>query len=751
MVMAGGVQAAKADTTAAENEPTVLPEVEVQAQRNRAVSSPKFTAPLTDTPQTIGVITDRIFNQQGAQNLTDVLRNTPGITFNAGENGFATGASNFSLRGFDTSGSVFIDGVRDSGNYFRDVFNTEQVEVAKGPSGDNGRGGAGGYVNLATKTPRKGSFHNGTVGYAFDEHTSKGNVRAALDVNQQVSDGTAVRLNALWQDGGLATGRKSAEKNSWGLAPSVAFGLNGPTRVSLAYQHLEQDDRPDWGVPGALIEDTIRYDASARGKANRSRFYGHLSDYDQITSDALTGRIEHDLSPSLRLSNQTRWSRTERDALYTVPTGYTPATRVATSQRQGYQRENTSFSNLTNLAASFETGSLQHALSAGIEYSREDSSANRYPTNGVLGNPGSTPIDAPNPERPLTGFVGLVPTQTADVEIDTLAAYLYDTIQINPQWQATGGLRIEGYDVTVVSRTAAGAPQGPDGYDRSDTTVSGKLGLVFKPTENGSLYVSVGIAALPPASFLSNPDISREGDNAFPGWRAGQNSTASKVQRSTNYELGAKWSLFNKRLSATAALFRTERDNIAMAGTVNGIANTFAGYAQQIVQGLELGASGQITPEWEIFGGILFMDSERKHSAAVDAARLAANAGDYGTRTSTNGDELAFTPRVSATLWTTYRLPFGLTIGGGLQHTGDSYVGRPDDAERIIPNGNAGELPAYTILNAVAAYEVNRHFTVRLNVNNLADKFYAATTNWNGTRATLGSSRSFLLSADLKF
>src|SRR5690606_34267358 len=129
--------------------------------------------------------------------------------------------------------------------------------------------------------------------------------------------------------------------------------------------------------------------------------------------------------------------------LYAIPTGYTAATRLATTQRQGYTRDNTSFSNLTNLAASFETGSLQHALSAGIEVSREDSSSNRYPTNGVLGNPGSTPIDAPNPERALTGFVGLVPVQTADVKIETLAAYLYDTVQLNSQWQATGGLRVE--------------------------------------------------------------------------------------------------------------------------------------------------------------------------------------------------------------------------------------------------------------------------------------------------------------------
>ena len=746
VALTGSVQAAETG-----NESSVeLTQVEVQAQRNRAVASPKFTAPLLDTPQTISVIPESLFAQQGAQNLTDVLRNSPGITFNAGENGFSSGLSNFSLRGFDTTGSVFVDGARDSGNYFRDVFNIEQVEVAKGPAGDNGRGGAGGYVNLATKSARAGNFQHATAAYGVSEHTSDASLRAAIDINRQVNAGTAVRLNALWQDGGIP-GRAHAEKSAWGVAPALAVGLDGATRLYASYQHVEQNDRPDWGVPGALFEGMLTYNATARGEANRSRFYGHVSDYDDVTTDSALARIEHDLSSTLRLSNQTRWSETEREALYTVPTGYTAATRLVGTQRQAYARENTAISNLTNLAASFESGTLSHSLSAGIEFTREKSQANRYPSNGVLGNPGSVAVDNPDASRTLTGFVGLIPSQTSEVKVDTRAAYIYDTVQINPQWQVTGGVRVEGYEVDIASNTAAGASQGPDGFDRSDTTVSGKIGVAHKPAANGTIYVAVGVAAQPPASFLSNPDISREGDNAFPGWSAGQNSAASKVQRSTNYELGTKWEFFNRQLSTSVALFRTERENIAMAGTVNGVANTFAGYAEQVVQGVELSATGKISPAWSIYGGILLMDSERKHGPEVDAARRAANAADYGTRTSTNGDELAFTPKLTASLWTSYRFPIGLTIGGGVRHVDDSWLGRPDDAERIIPNGNAGKLPAYTVFDAVASYEVNRHLTLRLNIDNVADDFYAVSSNWNGTRTAPGAARTFLLSVDVRF
>lgn len=723
--------------------------VEVVATVNK-LSSPKFTQPLVDTPQTISVIPERVFQEQGARNLTDVLRNTPGITFEAGENGFATGTSNFSLRGIDTTGNIFVDGARDSGNYFRDVFNLEQVEVVKGPAADNGRGGAGGYVNLATKRPGPESFNRVSFGYGFDEYGSQNRPRAAIDLNRPVGEGTALRLNALWEEGGVP-GREFAERNSWGLAPSVAFGLQGPTRFSAGYQVVRQNDVPDWGIPAAAMEGMRNYNPAAGGSSIRAKFYGHAGDYDDVTSHAINGRFEHDFSRGPRLINTTRWSDTDREALYALPTGFNAATGAATTQRQAYVRDNQSFTNLTNLESGFNTGSVAHSVTAGLEITSEKSSANRYPTNGILGNPGSTPIGSPDPRRPLAGLAGLTPTQIADIDVSTVAGYLYDAVQLHPRWLLSAGLRLERYGVNLESRTAAGAPQGPDGFDRSDVTLNGKAGLTFKPTEDGSIYASFGLSAMPPASFLSNPDISREGDNAFPGWNAGPNSADSKVQRARNYELGTKWAFNRNRLTTTAAVFRTERTNIAMAGTLNGVPNTFAGYGEQVVQGVELGASGAITRSWSFIGGILLMDSERRHGPQVDAARLAANPGDYGTATTTNGDELAFTPHVSANLWTTYQLPFGLTLGGGVRHLSESYLGRPDNAERIIANGNAGKLPGYTVADFMAAYRVNRNFTLRFNMDNMSNAYYPVSTNWPGTRVILGPTRSFRIGTDFSF
>lgn len=732
--------------TAAPTRTSQLPEVRVTSPRDIPfrednVSSPKSTSSLLDTAQTVQVIPKEVFNEQGARNLTEVLRNTPGITFNAGENGFSTSTSNFSLRGFDTSGNVFIDGFRDSGSYARDVFNLERVEVIKGPAAENGRGGAGGYVNLETKSPALENFVGATLSYGLDSSDSGDRRRASADINRRIGDSSAAwRLNLMVEDSGVA-GRQHAEQKAIGFAPSVAWGIGEPTTIRLSYQHLRQNNLPDWGVPAGLVPGMLRYDPAA-AKADRSNFYGLLSDYDDSTSDSVLARIEHRISPQMRLSNQTRWARTERAALITVPTAFTAA-GVVTTQRQGYQRDNTSLGNLTNLGMDFTTGGLKHKAAIGLELTKEESSAQRFPNNGVLGNPGNTNLFTPNPQRPLTGFVGLVPSQTADIDITTVALYAYDTIELSPQWQLTGGARLERYEVELKSRTAAGAPQGPDGYERSETTFGGKLGVVYKPVPNASIYASYGQSAMPPGSFLSGSDISREGDNAFPGW-TGQNHRNSKEQRSSHIEIGTKWDLLDKRLSTSAALFRTERSNIAMGPA----AAQPVGYGKQTVQGLELGIAGSITRAWSIFGSLMFLDSEREHSAAIDAALRS----DYANGvTTTNGDELAFTPRTAASLWTTYRLPMGLTLGAGAMHVGKSWIGRPDTADRVIPNGQAGRLPGYTVVNLMAAYEVNPNLTVRLNIDNVADKLYANSSNWAGTRAELGAPRTFLVSADLRF
>ena len=252
---------------------------------------------------------------------------------------------------------------------------------------------------------------------------------------------------------------------------------------------------------------------------------------------------------------------------------------------------------------------------------------------------------------------------------------------------------------------------------------------------------------------MSSPDISRVDDGAFPGLVLG-----ADPQRLYNYEIGVKWNFFDGRLTTSAALFRTEKHRVAYSATA---ANVGAGeaaaignpiYGKQIVEGLELAVAGNLTERWKLFGGLALIDSERKHGAAVDRTQTAT---DYTVNgvvvTTTNGQELAFTPRFTANLWSTYKVTDAFTVGAGFQYVGESWAGRPDDATRIIANGRFGKLPDYFVVNAMASYDLTQNITLRLNVDNVFDEFYATSMNWPGVRAALGPPRTYWLSASFKY
>lgn len=706
--------------------------------------SDKATAPLLDTPQTISVIPQELIRDRGARTLSEVIRNTPGVSFNAGENGFGTSTNTFSLRGFDTSGSIFVDNARDSGSSARDIFNVDSVEVVKGAAGDNGRGSAGGYVNINTKKPTLDAFIAGDVSVGFDQYDGKARKRGSVDINQPLGGTAAIRLNAVVEDGGVP-GRDLAKAKLWGVAPSVAIGLGSNLRATLSWEHVERDDRPDWGVPGATIKGTFRYDPATVG-APRDAFYGLATDFDDVTSDAVFGRLEYEPFSGFVLANQTRWSRVDRRSRFTIPTGFTAPATVSSSTLF-YDRVNKSLTNLTSLNAKFDTGGISHSVAAGVELTWEKSDSLRF-GNAVPAS-GSTNLFDPDPTR--VGAAPFAPTQIATADIETFAVYLYDTISFGDAFQISGGVRGEGYKVEIGSVTTAGVPTGAfDNFSQSPFNWSGKIGLNWKPVENASIYASFGVSTLPPGSFLSNEDASRTGDNAFPGLVAG-----AKSVRSYNYEVGAKVDLFDGGLSLTLAGFRGEKRNVAVVGRPAATgSNSLQGYQKLIVEGVEFGASGQITPEWSIFGGVLVMDSKRKLSDAMETALGFGNPGDYNANfpaSDLSGDRLAFTPNFQASLWTSYRLPFGLTVAGGVQHTGSSFLGRPDDALRVIPNGIFGKLPSYTLVNAMLSYDVTETIDIRLNIDNITNEKYALSTNWNGTRAALGAPRTYLISAGFRF
>lgn len=707
--------------------------------KRERLQSKKATAELKNTPKTVTVVPEQVIEERGATDLVEVLRNTPGISLDAGENGFSSGGNSVFIRGMNATGNVFTDGARDNGSYTRDTFNIEQVEVVKGAGGENGRSTGGGYINMATKTPTTENFIRGSTRIGFDDD-GRTRTRGTVDVNRVV-DNFAFRFNAMGE-GGDIFGRDVADMKTWGVAPSLAYGLGTDFRAIFAYEHVRRDETPDNGVaynrnPGEGGRPNVVAipGAGPRGTSGsflpRDTYFGAPTDYNDVESDAFLARFEYDFNDSITISNQTRWSSVDRSSIYRVPSA-----AAALPGNQYYNRENTTLTNLTNVSAQFETGTWRHSLSAGLEFSRERADA-------IHGNPAAA--------SPTTSEVG----------VDTVAAYLYDTIELNEQWLVNGGLRAERYSVDIRGSSGTTIPGSTSNtFSDSRTTLSGNVGVVYKPRPEGSIYASYGLTHLPHGSLLSNPDISRGIDQAFPGFVAG-----AKPVVAHNYEVGVKWDFLDGGLSVTGALFRTEKKNVAYPrSNVSLPTDPDIVYGEQVVQGIELGVAGNITERWSLFGGLVLLNSERKHGAEVDRAlqRAAVNSNDYlpGTGTvspgftgvtTTNGDELAFTPKFTASVWTTYDVTEKLTLGGGFQYVGDSWIGRPDDATRVIPNGKFGKLPGYFLVNLMASYAVNDNVTLRFNVDNVFNETYLTTTNWNGSWGYLGAPRTYRFGTSFKF
>ncbi|AMM25845.1 catecholate siderophore receptor Fiu [Variovorax sp. PAMC 28711] len=714
-------------------------------------ANPKFTAPLLDTPQTIQVIREQVLREQGATTLTEALRNTPGAgAFYLGENGNTSTGDAIYLRGFDTSNSIFVDGIRDTGSVSRDTFNIEQVEVVKGPAGsDTGRTAPTGYINLITKKPTLSDSFLGSVSLGSDSFK-----RGTVDWNKALSgpggSGAAFRLNVVGEDADVS-GRDVVKNKRWGIAPSLALGLGTPTRLYFDLVHIKQNNIPDGGVPTIGLPGYSTPDAtSVRNRRNflnyasrvdSSNFYGTTSDFDNVTQTMFTARVEHDLTPDVTVRNTFRYGKTEQDYMLTAfmgsaanlltpnaanPLGWTLARSNPTNKDQ----ENTILTNQTNVSAKFNTGGIGHTLNAGVELIREEQNTNGYygqnaTVFGVPGirNSGAWPaanLYAPNPN--VLGYQRLQNGTTTDGTTTTVGAYAFDTLKFSERWMLTGGLRYDHYS-TDYNATALNATNGvltPSAFSTSGSLWTGKLGLVYKPTDNSSVYLGYGTAAQPPGGNNFALAAGGTGNNA--------NRTDFDPQKTKTWELGTKWDVLNKKLALTAAIYRTDVSNEVIA--TDSTNTTYAQIGKKRVQGLELGAAGAITDNWGVSTGFTTQDSKILNGPSVLAD---------------GGSVLAYTPKNSFTAWTTYKTPFGVTMGLGARYNGKLHRGT-DGAV-----GTPAFVDAYWVFDAMASYRINKNVDLQFNVYNLTDKEYVAAINKSGYRYTPGAPRTYRLTANFAF
>ncbi len=708
-------------------------------------SSPKYTAPLVDTPRSVTVIPQQVLKDTGALNMQDALRTVPGITFGAGEGGNPQGDRPF-IRGFDAQGDTYLDGVRDTGSQSREIFAVENIEVSKGPnSAIGGRGAAGGSINLVSKKAHLGNSFDGGFTWGSDQTQ-----RYTLDGNYQFSDTAAGRLNLMSHESNVA-GRDKVDYDRWGIAPSLAFGLGTDTRVNLDYYHLESNDTPDSGIPYTIPAGG----SAARTKSNpdkpyaggdHSNFYGLDRDFRKGRTDTATFAIEHDLSDSLTIKNTLRHGTSMQDYILTQPDD----SKGNVNNGSLWRRANTRVSNTetttnqTDLFGNFYVAGFKNSFSTGVEYTREESQKSSYNVNvdTTPGSPGNsstnctpsmigassgyncTSLSNPNPNDPWNGAISRNYAGT-DTKANTYALYVFDTLELNEQWLVNMGLRYDHFDTQYRSYEADGSTTVNKGVEAKgkDTSefVTGQFGVVYKPAENGSIYASYATSATPPGNTLGE---GMDGNPLGGTVDRSKNLLSSDMEPETtkNYEIGTKWDLLNDRLSLTADIFRTEKENARVQVDTTSYEN--AGKTR--VQGVELSASGKITDKWQVFAGYAFMDSEQVDGGPLGKAN--------------DGNELPNTPKNSASLWTTYQVTPKLTIGGGAFYVDDVYGSV----------ANTTMVDSYVRYDAMAAYKLTKNVDLQLNVQNLTNETYydkAFSTHF----ANQAAGRTALLSTNFHF
>lgn len=716
--------------------------------------TPKATRPVRDTPQTITILTNTVIEQQNLLTLRDVLSTVPGITFGAGEGGGGYGDS-ITLRGYSANTDITTDGVRDSAQYSRtDSFNTEQIEVTNGANSVTaGAGSVGGSINIVTKRPKADTQVVANAGIGTDNY-----YRAAVDANVRASEFIAFRINAMAHKNDVP-GRDVEDYKRWGVAPSITFGIESPTRLTLQYLHQEDENTPQYGAP---------YVAALGGLlpgADSSDYFGYRNvDTQETNVDQLTAIFEHDFSDTVSIRNLTRWQDITQLTRVSPPQGTyclasgtlpngdacpdtVPAGYYMPGGPRGVTRDsrNQLAFNQIDLRAEFATGGIQHTLVLGAAamWEKYGLLSGNWKRNADGSVPSEALINIANPNAIVpgpdgftygsnvwTGPVNFLPTARQTGELENYAVYLFDTMALTEQIELTGGLRYEKNKGTYRSDSIVGATTTDNGavtpgttFRNEDDLFSYRVGVNYKPVEAISIYAAYGNSKTPSKTSVNGSCTAV--------------SCNVKPESAVNYEIGVKAEL-GQGVLLTAALFRNERSNFRVTGIISD--DNPLGEMQldgkSRVDGIALGANGQITPNWTVTANYTYLDSKIIQSVAD------------GQVDPLSGAELTNVPKHSGSFFTTYALPFGLKLGYGF-----TYQGKFDLNSTTV--GTIYQVDDYLIHNAMLAYDFTPGLSAQLNIKNFTDKtYYTGVRNGAQTSAQwarVGEGRAAILTLGYKF
>jgi catecholate siderophore receptor len=657
--------------------------------------------PLIDTPQSVNVVSVKQINDQASNSISEAIRYVPGVFSAQGEGNRET----LVFRGNSTTGDFFVDGTRDDVQTYRDLYNIERLEIFKGPNAMIfGRGGIGGLVNRVTKVagwePVR-SFRIEGGSYDF--------VRAQFDLGTPLSTVVAARITGVYQDNGSY--RAGVNFNRWGFNPTVSIKLGPDTIVQAGYEHFQDDRVADRGVPA-------RFGAGVNGavvgplRTPRSQFFGDPVDSPTGTNtDAATLFIEHHFNDMVSIRNRTRYADYDKFYQNIFPGAVNSAeTSVSISAyRQFAKRKN--LINQTDFNAEFNTGSIKHMLLIGAEFARQKSDnirqEGRFPGDATTI---TVPIVQSNVDATLSWTQIATSGDNAGVTTVT-AGYIQDQIEFSPAIQLVIGGRYESVKTQVTDRRTVGFPANQQrDLEVTDNLFSPRVGLIFKPAENASIYAGYSRTYLP-----------RGGDQFTSLSVINQNLAPEKYQ---NYEVGAKWDIL-PTFNVQAAVFQLDRDNVLALSDPNNAASPTVPIGRQRTTGVELSAAGSITNQISLVGAYTYSDGKFR---------------DNVSGTVRAGNQLPNMPKHSASLWTRFDPIPQLGAAVGIIYAGKRYAA----------TDNYVALPDYTRVDVALYYNISEKLGMQLNVENVFNTRYFLYAHSNNN-ITPGSPTALKISLNAKF
>ncbi|MEP7349101.1 MAG: TonB-dependent siderophore receptor [Sphingorhabdus sp.] len=685
------------------------------------VSLPTVRGPVIDVPQAISIVSPETIKEQRIVSLEQALRNVAGVTTQVGEGGVVNG-DQFFIRGQAAGNDIFTDGLRDFGQFTRDAFNYEQIEVLKGSSSTAlGRGVAGGAINTTSKTPHV------EEAFAIDLSAGTDNYRrVTVDGNMPISQTSAFRINFMAHQNDTPD-RDVVNSKRWAFAPSIAFGIGTDTRFSATYLHQQEERIPDYGVPIAVTRPVTELGVP------RSTFYGFAqTDTDNANVDTLTLKFAHDAGEHLKFTSDTKLGSYQRFFRQSIPS--LAGSMVSITPRGGIDVDTRGIQNVSTLLFTKPIGGMRNELLVGWDMSYQASD------RVTFGNGTAVVKTLINPDNSGAGITPGTVSSRRDLRGTELAFFVDDRFWLAETLSVNVGVRYLNFKTsqelfTAAATTCNGVSQvsGPCFETRKgkNSILNPKASLIWEPSDNVSAYLTYSKAAIPQANAIGN------GDSLASITLNGSISRADlPPEKTETFDAGVKLALFGNRLLVQSSLFQINRSNATESDPVSGFLQ-YSAEPKQRLRGFELGLSGGVTPELRLSANYAYIDAEIR-----EAFTGTTGTGAVVINTAVIGNQVRYVPKHAASVWSAYSasggILEGLELGGGLVYQSKVFL----NAE------NTQVTPSYVSFDALVGYTFG-NYRLAVNGYNLSDKrFYSQV---NGGRVVPAAGRSFVASLGIAF